>query len=197
MALRGDGDEMQTCIREVRRAKGMTLQDVAERCSPPTTAQTIGRLETGTRTVSIGWLDRIAAALEVDPAELIHAPEQALLDIAVLLGPDGAAAPREPRSAILPRPLPAGLTMLVDLSVGEYRRGDLVWLEKLGPKAFSRALNRDILVPRPGARFAFGRLIDHDANRLQLQPPAQGSRQQVIVDPPWIAMTVQLLRPLG
>ncbi|MGE5722614.1 MAG: helix-turn-helix domain-containing protein, partial [Sphingomonadales bacterium] len=42
---------MITRIREVRRAKGMTLQDVAGRCDPPTTPQTIGRLETGTRTV--------------------------------------------------------------------------------------------------------------------------------------------------
>ena len=56
---------MITRIREVRKAKALTLDDVAQRCSPPTTAQTIGRLETGTRTVSVGWLNRIAAALGV------------------------------------------------------------------------------------------------------------------------------------
>ena len=56
---------MITAIREVRRAKGMTLDEVAQRCVPPTTAQTIGRLETGTRTVSVGWLNRIANALGV------------------------------------------------------------------------------------------------------------------------------------
>ena len=60
---------MITCIREVRKAKGLTLQDVAERCSPPTTPQTSGRLETGTRTVSVGWLNRIADALGVAPNE--------------------------------------------------------------------------------------------------------------------------------
>jgi transcriptional regulator with XRE-family HTH domain len=54
---------MLTRIREVLKAKGLTLHDVAARCVPPTTAQTIGRLETGTRTVSVGWLNRIAAAL--------------------------------------------------------------------------------------------------------------------------------------
>ncbi len=42
---------MITRIREVRRARGMTLDDVARACKPPTTAQTIGRLETGTRTL--------------------------------------------------------------------------------------------------------------------------------------------------
>ena len=51
---------MITRIREVRRARNLTLQDVADRCDPPTTPQTIGRLETGTRTVSVGWLNRIA-----------------------------------------------------------------------------------------------------------------------------------------
>ena len=55
---------MITAIREIRRARGLTLEEVAARCDPPTTAQTIGRLETGTRTVSIKWLNRIAAALE-------------------------------------------------------------------------------------------------------------------------------------
>ena len=62
---------MITRIRAVRRAKGMTLDDVAKACTPPTTPQTVGRLETGTRTVSVGWLNRIAAALGVDAAELV------------------------------------------------------------------------------------------------------------------------------
>ena len=43
---------MITRIREVRRARDMTLDDVARACVPPTTPQTIGRLETGIRTVS-------------------------------------------------------------------------------------------------------------------------------------------------
>jgi transcriptional regulator with XRE-family HTH domain len=188
---------MRTCIREVRHAKGLTLQDVAERCVPPTTAQTIGRLETGTRTVSIGWLNRIAMALGVEAAELVRVPEQATLDIVALLGPEGAAAPRQPLIAPLPRPGSDGLTMLVDTSVGEYRAGDMIWLERLEPRGFGLALNRDILVPRAGGRFVFGRLIGRDGNRLQLLPPGQGSRQQVIPDAPWIAVTVQLLRSLG
>ncbi|PZP07341.1 MAG: XRE family transcriptional regulator, partial [Sphingomonas hengshuiensis] len=61
---------MITAIREVRRAKGLTLDDVARACEPPTTAQTIGRLETGTRTVSVDWLNRIATALGVTAADL-------------------------------------------------------------------------------------------------------------------------------
>lgn len=186
---------MRTCIREVRHAMGMTLQDVADRCVPPTTAQTIGRLETGTRTVSIGWLNRIASALGVEAAELVRAPDQAVLEIAALLGPDGATAPRHAQIATLPRPAQDGITMLVEASCGDYRHGDMIWLERLEPEAFGQALNRDVLVPRPGGRFAFGRLIGRDGNRLQILPPGQGSRQQVI-DAPWLAVTTQLLRAL-
>ena len=65
---------MITRIRDVRRAKGLTLEQVGALCDPPTTAQTIGRLETGTRTVSVNWLNRIAAALGVTSAELVDLP---------------------------------------------------------------------------------------------------------------------------
>lgn len=188
---------MKTCIREVRRAKGLTLQEVADRCVPPTTAQTIGRLETGARTVSIGWLNRIAAALAVQTNELVRAPERPMPNIAALLGPDGATPPRNAQIAALPRPGVDELTMLVEASVGEYRHGDVIWLERLDPRAFGNALNRDVLVPRPGDRFLFGRLIGREGNRLQLLPPGQGSRQQVVADAPWIAVATQLLRPLG
>ena len=40
-------------IRDIRKAKNLTLADVAARCTPPTTAQSIGRLETGMRQLSL------------------------------------------------------------------------------------------------------------------------------------------------
>jgi len=84
---------MITRIREVRRARGLTLDDVARRCTPPTTAQTIGRLETGTRTVSIGWLNRIAKALEVEAQDLVDGGESSELPVVAVLGVSGATAP--------------------------------------------------------------------------------------------------------
>ena len=62
-------------IRAIRRQKAMTLADVAERCDPPTTPQTIGRLETGTRGLSLEWMNRIAAALGVEPQLLLTGQE--------------------------------------------------------------------------------------------------------------------------
>ena len=141
---------MITRIRDVRKAKGLTLEEVAARCDPPTTAQTIGRLETGTRTVSVSWLNRIADALGVDAAD----------------------------------------------SIGDYRAGDEIWCQPLGSADYARALNRDVLVPRPAGRFLFGRLIGRDVNRLQLLPLGAGARQQVLTDPAWIAVATKLVRAL-
>src|SRR5215217_4901282 len=95
---------MITRIREVRRARGMTLDDVAKACKPPTTPQTIGRLETGTRTVSIGWLNRIAKALEVNAQDLVEGGgETAELKVAAVLGPGGATAPRRAAIVVAPK----------------------------------------------------------------------------------------------
>src|SRR6187549_2178749 len=97
---------MITAIREVRRAKGLTLDDVARRCAPPTTAQTIGRLETGTRTVSVGWLNRIADALGVDAADLVTLPDRPEVAVAAVLDGSGAQAPRREGNVAPPRAAP-------------------------------------------------------------------------------------------
>src|SRR3546814_10611761 len=95
---------MINSIRSVRRAKGLTLEEVGGRCVPPTTAQTIGRLETGTRTLSLGWMKRIAAALGVDAAELVQLPQDTQLTITALLSSDGATAPTRVEQALNARP---------------------------------------------------------------------------------------------
>src|SRR5678815_4996512 len=94
---------MITRIREVRRARGMTLDEVAQACSPPTTPQTIGRLETGMRTVSVGWLNRIARALGVEAQDLVEGGDNAELKVAALVGPGGAMAPRKTAIVVSPR----------------------------------------------------------------------------------------------
>ena len=187
---------MITCIREVRRAKGLTLQDVADRCSPPTTAQTIGRLETGTRTVSVGWLNRIAAALGVTAADLVRLPERADLPVVAMLGPTGAHAPTREAVVVPPQPKPGLVALLVEAGVGDYRVGDEIWCERIAPEAFASALNRDVLVPRPAGRFLFGRLIGREEGKLQLLPFGPAARQQVVADPPWAAVVSRLIRRL-
>lgn len=187
---------MITRIREVRRARGLTLDDVAQRCDPPTTPQTIGRLETGTRTVSVGWLNRIAKALGVDAQDLVDRGATTDLNVVAVLGPAGPTAPRRAAIVVPPRADEGQVAIVVSTSVGDYRAGDEIWCDMLQPDDFGRGLNRDVLVPRPAGRFMFGRLIDRDDERLQLLPLGSGGRQQIVANPPWIAVARRLVRGL-
>jgi len=183
-------------IRDVRRAKGMTLDAVAQRCDPLTTAQTIGRLETGTRTLSLDWLNRIAAALGVEPRELVRDGAASRIEVAAELGADGARALSRRETADPPQPGERMIALRVTAGQGDYRAGDMVWLNQIDPEAFAAALNRDVLVPRPGGRFAFGRLIAREEGRMQILPPGPGQRQLVVPDAPWLGLAATLIRTL-
>lgn len=187
-------------IRDIRREKALTLADVAARCSPPTTAQTIGRLETGMRQLSLTWMNRIAAALEVDPELLVRAAAEAQPRVIARLVEGGAEALSQPRDAILPTQLGgegALVAMAVEGSAGDYRAGDQLWLRQHDSEAsWGRFLNRDVLAPRPGGRFAFGRLIDREARRVAILPPGLGQRVVVVDKPAWLAVAEMLVRRL-
>ncbi len=186
---------MINSIRTVRRAKGLTLEEVGARCVPPTTAQTIGRLETGTRALSLAWLNRIAAALDVDAGELVRLPADTQLAITALIGVDGAHAPSRAEAAVTARPTADMLALRVASSIGDYRAGDELWCRPVGDD-WASALNRDILVPRPAGRFIFARLLNVDDGKLHLLPLGAGARQQVVANPPWAAVAVRLIRSL-
>lgn len=191
-------------IRDIRREKGLTLAEVAARCHPPTTAQTIGRLETGTRNLSLTWMNRIGAALGVDPELLVRGEETPQPRLIARLTEGSAEALETPRDAILPIDLNGAgsdgagplVAMGVESSAGEYRAGDQLWLRQVQPEAFGRLLNRDVLAPRPGGRFGFGRMIDRSDERIVLAPPGTGQRQITIESPPWLAVAEMMVRKL-
>ncbi|GAA4027031.1 hypothetical protein GCM10022281_02070 [Sphingomonas rosea] len=188
---------MITRIREVRKAKRMTLEDVARACTPPTTPQTIGRLETGMRTVSVGWLNRIADALGVTASDLVEHQASEKLEVLALIGSEGATAPKKSQIVIPPHPAAGQVALLVTSGVADYRAGDEIWCDRLAPEDFGRALNRDVLVPRPAGRFVFGRLLAREEGKLHLLPLGSGTRQVVVNDPPYLAIPTRLVRSLN
>jgi len=187
-------------IRDVRRAKRMTLADVAVRCDPPTTPQTVGRLETGMRNLSLDWMNKIAGALGVEPRLLLRSEQDdSSPKLIARFGETGAEALVTPTDALLPSALGGEadlLALAIDIGAGDYRSGDQVWLRRIGPEGFARALNRDVLAPRPAGRFAFGRMIDRQDTRIALLPPGPGQRQVVIDNPPWLGVAEMLVRKL-
>lgn len=187
-------------IRDIRRQKGLTLADVAAACNPPTTAQTIGRLETGMRNLSLIWMNRIAAALQVEPELLLRSESDAEPPrIVAVLGERGAEAARAEIEPILPSALSNDapwLVLVVEASNGEYRAGDQVWMQQHEPKEVAKLMNRDVLAPRSGGGFAFGRLIDEAKGSVTLLPPAAGQRPIAIEDAEWLAVAEMLVRKL-
>lgn len=186
-------------IRDIRRDKGLTLAELAEACVPPTTAQTIGRLETGMRNLSIKWMDRIAGALGVDPEMLVRSEDKARAQIVAQLGASGAEPLPTRRDALLPTELGGDdirVVLSIETSAGEYRAGDQLWLRQIAPTDAGKAINRDVLVPRRGGRFAFGRLIDRQGGKVGVLPVGAGQKQQVVDDPAWIAVAEMLVRKL-
>jgi transcriptional regulator with XRE-family HTH domain len=194
-------------IREIRKAKGITLAELAAACDPPTTAQTVGRIETGMRTLSINWMDRLGKALGVDPETLVRSENEARPRIVAQLAPGGAIALPDPRETVMPHELASGpgdgtpgedsmIVMEVTAAVSEYRPGDLVWLRRIRPGNEASVINRDCLIPRSGGRFVFGRLIDTSGSLVGVLPVQSGQKQQVIDSPEWIAVTEMLVRKL-
>lgn len=189
-------------IREIRKARGMTLADLAGACQPPTTAQTIGRLETGMRNLSTKWMDRIGTALGVDPQVLVRSDDEKRAKIVAELGLSDPEALKRPREAIIPTEIAASedgaamMVMEVTASSGEYRPGDMIWLRTIDLDKAGEAMNRDCLIPRTGGRYAFGRLIDRRGSLVGVLPAQAGQKQLVIDNPPWIAVATMLVRPL-
>lgn len=187
-------------IRDIRKEKGLTLAQVAAACDPPTTAQTIGRLETGTRKLSLDWMNTIAAALEVEPNLLVRGDagvEQP--KVVARLTDSGPEALNKARDAILPTALGGDAPLIclaVEATQGEYRAGDQLWLRQHAPEDAPRLVNRDVLCPRSGGRFAFGRLINREGSKIGLLPPLAGQLQVVVDNPPWIAVAEMLVRRL-
>jgi hypothetical protein len=105
-------------------------------------------------------------------------------------------APRKAAIVIPPHVGDRQIAVLVAGSLGDYRSGDEIWCDMLEPEDYARALNRDVLIPRPAGRFLFGRLINRDEEKLQILPLEAGGRQQVVANPPWLGMATRVVRNL-
>lgn len=60
---------MKNRLRELRERKGLSLAELARLAD--TTAGTVQRLETGSRRMTLDWLDRMARALNVSATEIM------------------------------------------------------------------------------------------------------------------------------
>lgn len=153
-------------LREVRKRKGLTLQQVAERIRPHgTTPQTIGRLETGARKLTIEWLQKIAEAMEVDPAELLAVPGAGDVEVTGIVALHG----RVDRGAQLTEVVALrqlaqdAIALKVEENLGAYRAGDVLLCRLLPEEEWEQAVGREAYVEEEEGFCYFGKLARLDA----------------------------------
>ena len=129
---------MQNRIGVLRRERGLSLAGLAKAAG--TTKAQIQKLERGDRRLSLEWMERLAAALQVKPSDLL--PQSAV---------SCQHGPEEREILEIVSKLPAGervtiVRMAVEL-MATLRR-----LEKPGGDIAGLPFSLDIEPPRPGAR---------------------------------------------
>ena len=63
-------------VHRLRAARGWSQEDLADHCGLHRTY--VGAIERGERNLTLATLERLAAALEVEPTELICAPRRGM-----------------------------------------------------------------------------------------------------------------------
>ena len=138
---------MKTRIREMRRQRGMTLQQLAESIRPePTTPQTIGRLETGVRTVSLDWLARIAEALDCHIGDLLEISERADIPLVGTVGAQGMVSSDDSGSVELSPSAIHPVAIRIGQRYGMFEAGDLLICDRYDDADMGNAIGRDAVV---------------------------------------------------
>ena len=187
---------IQSRIREIRRAKGLTLQQVGERAG--TTAQTIGRLETGMRTLSIKWVQRIAKALDADPSALLSLPEGG--DVSISGSVDGNGDIKEKQQGMLTLRLSATHPIAIQFenNLGQYQQGDKIVCDEITDKDLSLAHGRDCLVRTLDGKLHFTKVLQgKKAGEVTLVPISSSGSVMENCGVEMIAPAVTLIRNLG
>ncbi len=188
-------DVLHSRIREIRKKKGMTLQQVADLCKPTaTTAQTIGRLETGMRTLSVGWIDRIADALGVDAAELLATPGSGDVLIKGAVNNKGAVITLD--GVLNMRQNYEALALRIDSNQAGYQKGDHIVFRCLKPTKYPDASGKDCLVEDTNGQQTFGKLIYEGHDCYRIAPLGASGTISVPMKPVMIAVAELQIRKL-
>ncbi len=188
---------METRIRELRKAKGWTLRQVADLVG--TTAQTVQRLETANMTVSTDWLERFASAFSVRAVDLIRDQSVAGIPLYGHLGPDGikhnVSGLDQVEYLSLTAPAQDPVAVRLSDAIGLYRAGSTLIGNRLANTNQIEAQGRDALVLSKEEALFLGRVVLLD-RRLIIVSVSDTGPVKFDVDAIWIAPIVMEIRYL-
>jgi hypothetical protein len=137
----------------------LTLDELAKQVRPPTTAQTIGRLETGARKTTLDWLYKIADALDVHPSELVDFGGKDEIPVLGMLTQGGQIAPAGTESLHLRARARNPVAIKIAHAFGDFAVGDTLVCETVEGDDLESCLGKDCVVVTTQGERLFGRLI--------------------------------------
>lgn len=135
---------MRNKIRHFRQQRGLTLAALGAAIG--LTPQSVSRIETGKMRLSTGWMERIAAALNVSPADLLDSGASGGAMLTGEIGADGACSVFDPQPFRLALPGPNAQLVRLTQSCGPYRSGEYLVCVRLPESRLDSALGQDCLV---------------------------------------------------
>lgn len=187
---------MSTRIRQIRRSRGMTLQEVADIVG--TTAQTIQRLETGNMTVSVEWLERISRAFDLTPSALLSQETSYAVRFVGDVAADGSIQTPAPAAEPMRLAVPGDDPMAVRTRdrLGPYEPGTILVVERLEKAARRKADGRDCVVRLTSGELVFRRIVLARGGPTAYVPydDRRGVERNLDID--WIAPVTMAVRYL-
>lgn len=187
---------MELRIREFRKRRGLTLQELANRIG--TTPQTVQRLETAHMTVSTDWLERFATAFEVHPTQLIAGSNDNEIPVVGRIGSRALGQLGLADETLLSLD-PPGLDPVaawLDEATGAYAAGSLIIGDRLSDEDTANAHGRDCLIAADGAALMLRRVILSASAGICLVPLTPSADIKMDAEVDWIAPLIMTVRYL-
>ncbi len=185
---------MRTRIREFRKARNMTLKQLADKIG--TTPQTVQRLETDNMTVSTSWLEKIAGAFGIEAADLIGRTMGRQIPYLGSIGPQGYISPLpadKPEMFQFEVPAEDPVAARLDVTLNGFGAGTVVIANRLRESDTPNAHGADCIVALPSGSVLFRWLIRGRGDTWTLVPHDRRSDVQYDQTVLWIARVVVAL----
>lgn len=186
---------MQTRIREFRKLRGMTLKELADKIK--TTPQTVQRLETANMTVSTDWLEKIARALLVEPADLIGNRSSREIRLIGRVGEHGRInRVVDSQTSVIHLEVPADnpIAARLDTTVGYFEAGTVLIANRLRDEDVDNAHGVDCLVAVVDGPILLRRMIRGRNGGWTLVPHDSGAEIQYDQTIAWAARIIMSIR---
>lgn len=186
---------MQTRIREFRKLRGMTLKELADKIN--TTPQTVQRLETANMTVSTDWLEKIARALLVEPADLLGTRSSREIQLIGRIGDQGRInRVQQEQTSIIHLDVPADnpVAARLDANIGYFEAGSVLIANRFREADMDNAHGVDCLVAVADGPVLLRKLIRGRENGWTLVPHENGLEIQYDQTIDWAARIIMSIK---